>query len=427
MPSWIELGCVTVGEGRSWFKGRRDGSGGSGLQRRRVSFVRGSFRGAIATVLWLPVLVALGVVVGPAAAQAQSLFQTLFGFGSAKPAPQVKRSPAASGPARGKVQPSQSFSRWSRDNGYPSHADHNGAHRGSGFGGSYRTVCVRLCDGYYWPLSRSVSRDRFAEDARRCQSSCAGEAKLFYQHRSATDPASLIDLEGRSYDKLKNAFLYRRTLVNGCGCRPAPWSIAETYRHRQYAAADAARQFDAIARLLATGESEPAAQTQLAQADGEASELENRDGAEGPADGQALAQIQAQIQAGDTAAVPSVTGYVHLHVLPGADFASLVQDVEPGNIPAAAGMTASSQQLAAIEGNSGGFYEPSTVRSAAFRRGAANQSGVRTGLTSSGSASRAQDAKPQRRNKPPRTAAVQKSPAPAATFVWPGDQPKRIR
>ena len=43
------------------------------------------------------------------------------------------------------------------------------------------------------------------------------------------------DIEGRSYDKLRNAFLYRKKLVKNCSCRAKPWSVAERIRHRSYA------------------------------------------------------------------------------------------------------------------------------------------------------------------------------------------------
>ena len=34
--------------------------------------------------------------------------------------------------------------------------------------GTYRTMCVRLCDGYYFPISFSTTSERFPEDAQNC-------------------------------------------------------------------------------------------------------------------------------------------------------------------------------------------------------------------------------------------------------------------
>ena len=53
----------------------------------------------------------------------------------------------------------------------------------------------------------------------------------------ATDAASAVDLTGMTYGSLANAFKYRKTLVEGCRCRPQPWSQSEAERHRGYATA----------------------------------------------------------------------------------------------------------------------------------------------------------------------------------------------
>ena len=40
--------------------------------------------------------------------------------------------------------------------------------------GTYRTVCVRTCDGYYFPISYSTVPSRFADDQRACQRDVPG-------------------------------------------------------------------------------------------------------------------------------------------------------------------------------------------------------------------------------------------------------------
>ncbi|HYD16230.1 MAG TPA: DUF2865 domain-containing protein, partial [Hyphomicrobium sp.] len=55
---------------------------------------------------------------------------------------------------------------------------------GSNFGAlpyaTYRTVCVRLCDGYYFPVSFSTLPNHFQRDEEVCQSKCASPAELYY-------------------------------------------------------------------------------------------------------------------------------------------------------------------------------------------------------------------------------------------------------
>jgi hypothetical protein len=100
--------------------------------------------------------------------------------------------------------------------------------------GAYRTLCVRHCDGYYWPVSYAVPRTRFYRDAAVCRQSCGTEASLFY-HAVKDDPADMVDLTGLGYTALPMAFRYRKSLVEGCKCKPEPWSHSEIDRHRTYA------------------------------------------------------------------------------------------------------------------------------------------------------------------------------------------------
>jgi hypothetical protein len=119
--------------------------------------------------------------------------------------------------------------------------------------GGYRTVCVRLCDGYFFPVSQSVSRQRFPADADACTARCGERAKLFYMPASA-EIDEAMGLDGRAYTSLTNAFRYRKTLVAGCGCRPAPWSEAELARHQGYAAAEARASAEREAEAVEEGE-----------------------------------------------------------------------------------------------------------------------------------------------------------------------------
>jgi hypothetical protein len=103
-------------------------------------------------------------------------------------------------------------------------------------GGYYRTVCVRLCDGYYFPISFSTTRDRFEDDEATCRSSCNADARLFHHPiNEAPDAAQFKDRDGRAYGELENAFLYRTRYQASCQCRPQPWSEEARQRHAMYA------------------------------------------------------------------------------------------------------------------------------------------------------------------------------------------------
>lgn len=100
--------------------------------------------------------------------------------------------------------------------------------RGSGFANNYnampfatyRTVCVRMCDGYYFPVSFSTLPNHFQRDADICRSKCAAPARLFYYQNPGQAVDEMVDAEtNEAYNKLKIAFRYRKEYINGCSCK----------------------------------------------------------------------------------------------------------------------------------------------------------------------------------------------------------------
>ena len=114
---------------------------------------------------------------------------------------------------------------------------------------TYRTLCVRMCDGFYFPISHATSSTNFARDAETCAASCGGDARLFYAPSPGGDVESMLDMTGRTYASFPIAFRYRKTLVQGCQCRPQPWTEAERARHQGYATAQAPRSQSATSNV----------------------------------------------------------------------------------------------------------------------------------------------------------------------------------
>jgi hypothetical protein len=100
--------------------------------------------------------------------------------------------------------------------------------------GPYTTMCVRSCDGFYFPLHQREHPQNFPRDAKSCSSECGSEARLFYFPFHTGKPATMIDLAGRKYADEPYAFAFRRSIVQGCACRPAPWSREAAARHQKY-------------------------------------------------------------------------------------------------------------------------------------------------------------------------------------------------
>jgi hypothetical protein len=95
-------------------------------------------------------------------------------------------------------------------------------------GSGYKTLCVRTCDGYYFPISFSTSPSHFADDEQVCQRQCpAAEAVLFSYRSSSEDVGQAVASNGRAYRDLANAFRYRKELVPACGCKAHGQSWAD--------------------------------------------------------------------------------------------------------------------------------------------------------------------------------------------------------
>lgn len=90
---------------------------------------------------------------------------------------------------------------------------------------TYRTLCVRLCDGYYFPVSFSTLPNYFQRDVEACQSRCAAPVALYYHQNPGGSIDQMISVSDNSaYTKLKTAFLYRKKFVNGCSCKAEEYS-----------------------------------------------------------------------------------------------------------------------------------------------------------------------------------------------------------
>ena len=88
------------------------------------------------------------------------------------------------------------------------------------YGGRYQTLCVRTCDGYYFPLSYETGAENFSRDQAQCQSQCLG-AKLYYQPTDNPNPERMTSLSGEDYKDMPNAFKFRKVGANAtpqCGC-----------------------------------------------------------------------------------------------------------------------------------------------------------------------------------------------------------------
>jgi hypothetical protein len=101
-------------------------------------------------------------------------------------------------------------------------------------GRSYRTTCVRTCDGYFFPMSYAASLADFERDQKNCDARCPGtEMQVFFHEADpnrvrapgADDSATMIStVTGKRYSELQSAYLYKSIDAprpKGCDCNAA--------------------------------------------------------------------------------------------------------------------------------------------------------------------------------------------------------------
>ena len=90
----------------------------------------------------------------------------------------------------------------------------------------YRTMCVRTCDGYYFPVSFSASPLEFDRDAERCATMCPGaDVSLFFHRVPDQESEDMVSVADQTpYRSLPTAFAYRSGSADNpqCSCQPGP-------------------------------------------------------------------------------------------------------------------------------------------------------------------------------------------------------------
>src|SRR5262245_12293558 len=152
------------------------------ISRCRIS--RHARRAAAALVLAAPII---GGIAQPA--MAENIFGALMGLFS-RPAPPPPRTPDI-------------------PLGYGDRSSEPNDQRSAPVNRSGTAFCVRLCDGRYFPLSRTSG----TSPTETCSSFCpTTKTKVYW----GGDIDHAVGDDGTSYDQLPNAYVYRDRLVDSC-------------------------------------------------------------------------------------------------------------------------------------------------------------------------------------------------------------------
>ncbi len=97
--------------------------------------------------------------------------------------------------------------------------------------GTYRTVCVRTCDGAYFPISFATVPARFPDDEKTCKALCpAADATLFTYRNPGEDMSQAVSINGQPYSSSPNAFRYRQEFNPSCACKAAGQTWADALK-----------------------------------------------------------------------------------------------------------------------------------------------------------------------------------------------------
>jgi hypothetical protein len=81
-----------------------------------------------------------------------------------------------------------------------------------------RAFCVRLCDGYYFPMGPASYGGTEQAQAMTCANLCPAAPVALYSLRHGGEVADAVGPQGRRYSALPNAFKFRSALQPGCSC-----------------------------------------------------------------------------------------------------------------------------------------------------------------------------------------------------------------
>jgi len=103
----------------------------------------------------------------------------------------------------------------------------------AGSGETYRTLCVRTCDGSYYPVSFSTTPANFANDEKACQRLCPATEVILFSHRNpGEDVNQAVSVNTQQlYTSLPNAFRFRQSFDASCSCRRPGESWAQTLQN----------------------------------------------------------------------------------------------------------------------------------------------------------------------------------------------------
>jgi hypothetical protein len=93
--------------------------------------------------------------------------------------------------------------------------------------GGAQAVCVRTCDGGYFPMTISARRGNLSELQDLCSALCPGTEAKLYTKVPGRELATAASADGEAYSDLPNAFRFEKAFDKTCSCKPANQNWAQ--------------------------------------------------------------------------------------------------------------------------------------------------------------------------------------------------------
>ncbi|CAD0211431.1 hypothetical protein AGRHK599_LOCUS1378 [Rhizobium rhizogenes] len=118
--------------------------------------------------------------------------------------------------------------------------------------GGLRTLCVRTCDGSFFPIASNASPLDFRAQAEQCQKMCPGtQTELYFHSMTDQETADMVSAEtGKPYKDLPTAFAYRNASAKapGCACNMAAYH-EDMQKQEEAARPESEKPYSGITRI----------------------------------------------------------------------------------------------------------------------------------------------------------------------------------
>lgn len=127
--------------------------------------------------------------------------------------------------------------------------------------GGPMAICVRQCDGGFFPISYSARSANLDDLAAMCRALCPNAEVKLYTASQYKGLASALSIDGEAYSEHPNAHKFEKVYDPACGCKPPGQSWAEALADAERIIAErhakdqvvTAEQAEQLSRPLAPG------------------------------------------------------------------------------------------------------------------------------------------------------------------------------